>query len=108
MTGSEALAALITTLEQLKGLLPTDKAGWDRDAILQLAVERLWITTGNLAEVYRTKEGLSTDVDPWAELVGYRHLLAHAVPGDVSTDRVYADTTADLDRILSDLRQRQL
>lgn len=70
-------------------------------SVVRLAVERLWITAGNLAEVYRIERGVTTGVEPWSELVGYRHLLAHALPGDISSDRVFADTIADLERILS-------
>ncbi len=43
-------------------------------------------------------------VEPWAELSGYRNRLAHALPGDISTDRIWADTRADLSRILAEVR----
>ncbi len=101
MTADEALGALVGTLEQLRQTFPQDKATWDSRLVVRLAVERLWITAGNLAEVYRIERGVTTDVEPWSELVGYRHLLAHALPGDISSDRVFADTIADLERILS-------
>ncbi len=100
MTPEESLVELRVVLEQLRRLLPTDKAGWDRDLVVRLAAERLWISAGNLAEAYRIARGIGPGVEPWAELAGYRHLLAHAVPGDVSSDRVFADTTADLPRII--------
>lgn len=35
--------------------------------------------------------------------MGYRNLLAHALPGEVSPERVWADTTADLDRIIGEV-----
>lgn len=104
MTADEAIDALVATLEQLRQILPADKAAWDQDFLVRLAVERLWITGGNLAEVYRIERGIATGLEPWSELAGYRHLLAHALPGDVSSDRVFADTTTDLDRILEDVR----
>ena len=107
MNASEALDALIATLEQLDELLPHDKASWDSDVVIRLAVERLWISAGNLAEAYRMEQGVPTGVEPWSELAGYRHLLAHALPGDLSPDRVFADTIADLGRILNDLRDRR-
>ncbi|MDA8392164.1 MAG: hypothetical protein M0Z87_05055 [Actinomycetota bacterium] len=107
MNAGNALNALIATLEQLDELLPSDKASWDSDVVIRLAVERLWISAGNLAEAYRIEQDLPTGIEPWSELAGYRHLLAHALPGDLSPDRVYSDTTADLDRILNDLRGRR-
>ncbi len=102
MTADEALGALIGTLERLRQTFPKDKATWDSRLIVRLAVERRWITAGNLAEIYRIERGVTTGIEPWSELVGYRHLLAHAL--DISSDRVSADTIADLERILSGVR----
>ena len=104
MTDDELLDALVTALEQLRQILPDDKASWDRQALIRLAVERLWITAGNLAEAYRLAKGIPRGVDPWAELAGYRNLLAHALPGDLSPDRVFADSAADIGRILGEVR----
>jgi len=100
----DLLGDLLPTLEQLRLLLPSDKSIWDGDLVVRLAVERLWITAGNLAETYRTAAGIDSGIDPWAELAGYRNLLAHALPGDVSADRVFADGTADIGRILTQVR----
>ena len=104
MTADEVLDALVATLEQLRQILPGDKATWDTEVLVRLAVERLWITAGNLAEAYRIERGIAASVEPWSGLAGYRHLLAHALPGDLSSDRVFADTTADLGRILTEVR----
>ena len=101
MTALETLQALLDALGQLKAILPQDKRSWDNQLLARLAVERLWITAGNLAEVYRTKQDIPMGAEPWSELAGYRNLLAHALPGDISADRVFADTTADVDRIIS-------
>jgi hypothetical protein len=60
MTADEALTALADTLEQLQTVLPADKATWDADAVARLAVERLWITAGNIADEYRR----AAPVDP--------------------------------------------
>lgn len=104
MNADEALAELIGTLGQLRQLLPRNKAIWDRRPVVRLAVERLWITAGNLAEAYRVEQGIASGVGPWSELAGYRHLLAHALPGDLSTDRVFSDSSADLGRILAEVQ----
>lgn len=101
MNSDEARAALIETLEQLGQIVPTEKSSWDAEPVVRLAVERLWITAGNVAEEYRRIAGVDVGTEPWAELAGYRNRLAHALPGDVSTDRIWADTTADLVRILA-------
>ncbi len=106
MTADELLGALVTALEQLRQVLPDDKSVWDSDVLVRLAVERLWITAGNLAEAYRIEERIAAGIEPWSELAGYRHLLAHELPGDLSSDRVFADTTADLDRVLDHMRSR--
>ena len=106
MNPEEALAALVATLEQLRDLLPANKARWDDEPVARLAVERLWISAGNLAESYRLAKGILPAVEPWAELAGYRHLLAHALPGDISADRVFADSTSDVDRLLKAVRSQ--
>jgi uncharacterized protein with HEPN domain len=104
VNADEALDALIATFQQLRQIIPEDKSVWDDEILVRLAVERLWITAGNLAEMYRIEEGIAASVEPWSELAGYRNLIAHALPGDLSSDRVFADTTADLERILNDVR----
>ena len=101
----EALNSLIQTLQQIRSLMPADKDAWDDDLILRLAVERLWITAGNCAEEYRRANQTDPGVDPWAELTGYCNLLAHALPGDLSSDRIWTDTTADLEPILNELHR---
>lgn len=73
MTATEALNSLIQTLQQIRRPQPTDKAAWDDDLILRLAVERLWITAGNCAEEYRRVNQIDPGVEPWAELAGYRN-----------------------------------
>lgn len=104
MTTDQAVVALVATLEQIRQIFPRDKAVWDGRLLVRLAVERLWITAGNLAESCRVERGLSAGVEPWSVLVGYRHLLAHALPGDISSDRVFADTAADLETMLESVR----
>ncbi len=96
MNSDETLDALVATLDHLRRLLPDNRATWDQDPVVRLAVERLWITAGNLAEAYRIMMGIPAGVELWSELAGYRHLLAHALPCDVSSDRVFADSVADL------------
>jgi hypothetical protein len=81
----------------------TDKAAWDDDLILRLAVGRLWIAAGNCAEEYRRANQIDPGVEPRAELAGYRNRLAHALPGDLSSDPIWTDTTADLEPILNEL-----
>jgi uncharacterized protein with HEPN domain len=100
----DALHQLIAVLEQIQRLLPADKVSWDNNLVVRLAIERLWITAGNIAEHCRIERGIAAGVEPWSELVGYRNILAHALPGDVSSDRVFADSTADVGPILEQLR----
>jgi hypothetical protein len=95
VTGDEALSALTATVEQLREIVPANKAVWDAEPVVRLAVERLSITAGNVAEEYRRSVGIEAGVEPWAGLAAYRNRLAHALPGDLSTDRIWSDTTAD-------------
>lgn len=79
--------------------------GLDSDVVVRLAVERLWITAGNAAEEYRRAAGVDIGLEPWSDLVGYRNRLAHALPGDLSSERIWADTNADLGRVIADCRR---
>jgi hypothetical protein len=80
VTPEEAHSALLETLDELRRTLPTTKDAWDMDAVVRLAVERLWITAGNTAEEYRRTAGIDLGVEPWSELVAYRNRLALPSP----------------------------
>lgn len=95
---------LDATLAHLAELVPDDKAAWDRDPTRQLAVERLWILAGNLAEIHRHEVGVPIGHDPWAELYDLRCVLAHQDPAQRNPDRVWAETHQDLDRIRAAVR----
>ncbi len=107
MTGEELLDALLATLERIRRLLPSTKQQWDAEEPTRLAVERLWIEAGNTAEEYRRSAHLAPGSDPWGELYEYRNRLAHALPGDIDLDRVWHDSTTDLDRLEADIRERR-
>jgi uncharacterized protein with HEPN domain len=77
----------------------------DGDLVLRLAVERLWITAGYCAEEYRRANQIDPGVEPWAELTGYRNRIAHALPDDLSSDRIWTDTTADHEPILAEFNR---
>ena len=70
-----------------------------------LPIERLWIYAGNLAEEFRLANGLPTSVEPWSELYGYRNLLAHALPGEVTAQRVWQETISDIPRLIDLVRE---
>ncbi|HLG70106.1 MAG TPA: hypothetical protein VK009_06730 [Chloroflexota bacterium] len=91
---------LLAVLQQIKSILPADVATWESAPLMCLAVKRLWIHAGNLAEAYRLESGLRKETEPWSELVPYRNLLAHVFPGDVSSTRVFTETHADIDRLI--------
>jgi uncharacterized protein with HEPN domain len=100
------LATLAGTLRRIEALTPSDKQVWDADEVRRLAIERLWIAAGNLAETYRNAAELPPGVEPWAELYGFRSMLAHALPGDISSDRVWYETTVDLPRLVEQVHDR--
>lgn len=104
MIPRDLLGDLIATLEQLRQLLPSDKATWDGDLVARLAVERLWITAGNLAETYRIAAEIESGNDPWAELAGYRNLSR--MPSLETSLPIACSPTAraDTDRILTQVR----
>jgi hypothetical protein len=88
VTAEELLYALVATLEHIQQLAPAERQASDADERTALAVERLWIEAGNVAEEYRRLAHVDPAVDPWAELYQYRNRLAHALPGDIDRSRV--------------------
>lgn len=100
MSSAALLTTLESTLRRIEALTPSGKQVWDVDEVRRLAVERLWIAAGNLAEAYRETAELPPGVEPWAELCGFRSVLAHALPDDISSDRVGHEPTVDLPRLL--------
>jgi uncharacterized protein with HEPN domain len=98
------LTLLEDTLQQIRSFTPADKAAWDTDEMRRLAIERLWTVAGNVAEAYRKAAELPPGVDPWAELYGFRSVLAHALPGDIASDRVWHETVVDLPRLLEQVQ----
>lgn len=87
MTADEALHALVETLDQLRWVLPPDKASWDSDVVLRLAVERLWITAGNAADEYRRAAGIDIGLEPDAGTVTSRRSSAGAERLTVASPR---------------------
>lgn len=55
------------------------------------------------AEEYRRANQIDPGIEPWAELVGYRNWLSHALPGDLASDRIWTDITTDLEPLLAQL-----
>jgi uncharacterized protein with HEPN domain len=103
---ADYLKQLQATLRRIADLVPGTLADWQADELLRLAIERLWITAGNLAEAHRIATGADTGADPWAELHRFRSLLAHALPGDLSDERVWYESVTDLPRLTRQVEQR--
>ncbi len=101
------LDELHATLLRITALVPASLADWQEHEIRRLAVERLWITAGNLSETYRIAAGIGAGLDPWAELHRFRSLLAHALPGDLSDERVWYESITDLPRLTEEVQQHR-
>ena len=101
------LDQLLATLLRIASLVPDSLAAWREDELRQLAVERLWITAGNLADAHRLAAGIETGLGPWAELHRFRSLLAHALPGDLSEERVWYESVTDLPRLTKHVQRQR-
>jgi uncharacterized protein with HEPN domain len=53
----------------------------------------------NLSVEYRDLTETAPGVEPWAELESFRNNLAHALPGDLVSRRIWFESREDLDRI---------
>lgn len=96
MTPDEIRQTLILTLERLSSVVPAHSDAWTRDEIRQWAAERLWITAGTAAELYRRVTGLPRGAEPWRELYIFRNVLAHALPQRTTPERVWRESRAAL------------
>lgn len=104
MIAAALLDALEAMLLRIEATTPPDQTAWEADELRRLAIERLWIFAGNLAEEYRSAAALGAGAEPWAELYGYRSVLAHALPDEISPDRMWHETTVALPRLLEQVR----
>lgn len=103
MTAADLLAGLSRTLDHLARLAALGRDRYDADVLVRLALQRLWITAGNYAEAYRVAANVDAGVPPWSELYGYRSVLAHMLPEEISDDRVWFETVDGVERVRGDL-----
>lgn len=96
---SVTLAELAGVLDEIAELAADGRERFDADTRQRWAIERLWIYAGNLAAEHCRGQGLQDGVEPWAELIGARHVYAHYTLSQVVADRVWHDTTEGVDRL---------
>ena len=104
---STTLDDLTEVLQAIRGLADEGKAAFDRDRRQRWSIERLWIFAGNLAERHCREKDIDDGVDPWAELIAIRNVYAHYTPHGINHERVWADTTDDLARIIAAVAEQQ-
>jgi len=105
VTRQEVLVALLGTLGEIEALVGFGRERYDADRLLRLGVQRLWINAGNYAGEYRNDAGIRSGIEPWSGLYGYRSILAHQLPEDLSEDRVWHDTTASVATLRSQVQR---
>ncbi len=103
MTAAELRAGLRRTLEHISDLAGLGRERYDRDLLIRLAIQRLWITAGNYAEAYRVAIGAEVGTQPWSELYGYRSVLAHMFPEEINDERVWFETVEGVQRLRGEL-----
>jgi uncharacterized protein with HEPN domain len=103
VSAAELRAGLRRTLEQISDLAGLGRERYDRDLLVRLAIQRLWITAGNYAEAYRAAIGAETGTRPWSELYGYRSILAHMLPEEINDERVWFETVEGVQRLQDEL-----
>ncbi|MGH9057622.1 MAG: hypothetical protein ACRDYY_17445 [Acidimicrobiales bacterium] len=96
---SATLAELARVLDQIADLAAAGRDAFDNDHRQCWSIERLWIYTGNLADRHCREAGIDDGGEPWAELVRTRNLYAHYTPDQIVADRVWNETTSDIDRL---------
>lgn len=95
---------LIDVLVAVRDIVAAGRDAFDTDRRQRWALERAWIFAGNLAEHISRRLG---EADVWSELIGIRNVYAHYTPGAIDYDRVWFDASADIERVLTDVRARR-
>ena len=95
----DLLVGLGQCLDDIAAVLAAGRPRYDTDPWARLALQRLWIIIGNLAEAYRGEVGLAEGTEPWAELYVYRCVLAHALPGELDEGRIWEESVSDITRV---------
>lgn len=67
------------------------------------AIQRGWIFAGNIAERISRRTGSDA---LRSELIAIRNVYAHYTPRMIDDERVWFDTTNDLERLLEQVRAR--
>lgn len=96
---SATLAELAWVLDQIAELAAEGRDVFDGDRRQRWSIERLWIYAGNLAARHCREAGMDDGVEPWAELVRTRNFYAHYTPDQIVADRLWHDTTQDIERL---------
>ena len=96
---SATLVELARVLDQIADLVAAGREAFDTDPRQRWSIERLWIYAGNLAEAHCREHGLEDGVEPWAELIGVRHVYAHYTPDQIVPDRVWTDSVEGVGRL---------
>jgi hypothetical protein len=96
---SATLAELARVLDQVAEFVAAGREAFDTDPRQRWSIERLWIYAGNLAEAHCREHGVEDGVEPWAELIGLRHVYAHYTPHQIVPDRVWDDTVEGVGRL---------
>lgn len=96
---SETLAELARVLDQVAEVAAAGREPFDSDPRHRWSIERLWIYAGNLADRHCRYAGIDDGAEPWAELVRTRNLYAHYTPDQIVADRIWYETTTDIERL---------
>ncbi len=104
---STTLDDLTEVLQAIRGLADEGRAAFDGDRRQRWSIERLWIFAGNLAERHCREKDIDGGIDPWAELIAIRNVYGHYTPQAINYERVWADTTADLDLIIAAVAEQR-
>ncbi|MGH9069435.1 MAG: hypothetical protein ACRD0J_18370 [Acidimicrobiales bacterium] len=97
---SGTLGELLNVLQSIGSLAVEGRARFDSDPRQRWSIERLWIFAGNLAERHCREAGLDEGMEPWSELVATRNVYAHYTPASINYERIWFDTTTDIERII--------
>lgn len=101
---NQDLDELVDTLDTIAEMVAAGHSAYLADQRNRWAIQRGWIFAGNLADRISRHTGPN---DLWSELVAIRNVYAHYTPSMIDDERVWFDTTNDLERLLREIKAHQ-
>jgi uncharacterized protein with HEPN domain len=99
VTPLDLRSAALTILAVIDRVHEAGRAAYDESDTQRFALQRLWIALGECSERFRRRSGVPRGQEPYRVMAGFRNFLAHALPDEVSAERVWSTSRGQADQV---------